>query len=383
MLLGTMAAVPAMTMDMYLPSLPEMTRDLNTTQALVQGTISGVMIGSAMGSLLSGPLSDRFGRRRPFFAGMALHVVMSVLAAISPNITTLLAVRVLQGMGNATATIAAFSALRDRFTGPSQSSGMSWIQTVIAVVPLAAPAVGGWIAHHWGWRAVFIALAVFGLVVMAMVALLLEETHPPERRNPNASPIHAFGPLVRDPRFLAVAVVPAMATTVLFTYISASSFVLQEGFGLTPAQFVIAFAVNGVMIIVGAQANSRLVYRVGTPRMLWVGLLGSLLFAALLLVASLTGIGGLWGFLVPLALLLVFNFLTMPNAVTLALKHHGRRAGSAAALVTATQQLLAGILSPFVAALGGGAPAMSIVLLAAVLVALLFAALNRRLERRA
>nr|NLD40282.1 multidrug effflux MFS transporter [Actinomycetales bacterium] len=130
MLLGTMAAVPAMTMDMYLPSLPDIARDLGTTQALAQGTISGVMIGSAVGSLLSGPLSDRFGRRRPFFAGMLLHIVMSVLCAIAPNITVMLGVRMLQGAGNAAATIAAFSALRDRFTGPAQSSGMSSIQTV-------------------------------------------------------------------------------------------------------------------------------------------------------------------------------------------------------------------------------------------------------------
>lgn len=372
-----------MTMDMYLPSLPEITQELNTTQALAQWTISGVMIGSAVGSLFSGPLSDRFGRRRPFFVGVMLHVVMSVLCALAPNITVLLAVRVLQGAGNASATIAAFSALRDRFEGPAQSSGMSSIQTVIAVVPLAAPALGGWIAHHWGWRAVFLTLAAFGVIVIALVYFFLEETNPPERRRRSrASILGAYGPLLRDPRFVSVAIVPAMATTVLITYVSASSFVLQGDFGLSPAEFVIVFSVNGLMIIVSAQINARLVYRAGSARMMWIGLLGATVLSATLLVTAITGIGGLWGFVVPLSFLLVFNFLMMPNAITLALAHHGHRAGAAAALLTALQQVSAGVISPFAGLFGGGAIGMASVICGAVLVALFFASLNRRYERR-
>ncbi|MDO5494443.1 MAG: multidrug effflux MFS transporter [bacterium] len=383
MLLGMMAAVPAMTLDMYLPALPEMARDLSTTQALAQGTISGVMIGSAVGQLFNGPLSDRFGRRRPFFAGMALHIVMSVLCAISPNIYMLLGVRMLQGAGNAAATIAAFSALRDRFAGPAQSSGMSWVQSVIAVVPLAAPALGGFIAHHFGWRAVFLTLAVFGLVVMGLVAALLEETHPPERRSARGAPLFAtLTPLLRDARFLTLVIVPAMSTTVLLTYVSASSFVLQEGYGLTPGQFVIVFSINGLMIILGAQVNSRFVYRVGTERMLWIGIAGSLVFAVALLVTAWSGAGGVWGFSVPLALLLAANFLTLPNAVTLALQRHAERAGSATALMGAIQQFLAGVLSPLVAVFGGGALAMAIVLLGAVVLAAVFGFVTRGLERR-
>lgn len=383
MVLGAMAAVPAMTMDLYLPSLPDMMRDLDTTQALAQGTISGMMIGSAVGQLISGPLSDRFGRKRPFYAGLTLHVLMSLLLAFSPNIVMMIGIRMLQGVGNAAAMVAAYATLRDRYSGPAGSAGLSRIQMVIAIAPLIAPSIGGFIAHHWGWRAVFVSLALMGIALMVLVHVALEESHPPERRATELRMFRSYLPLLKDPTFLAYAIIPAMATTVLYTYLSAASFVLQDGYGLSAEQFVIAFGANGIMIVLGAQLNSALVYRVGARRMLLVGLAGSLLFAGVLLATALTEAGGLWGFVIPLGLLLTFNFIVMPNGVTLALARHGERAGGAAAVVGAVQQMLGGLISPVVALLGGRAPGTAIVLLFSVVVAAVMTAIVLRLERRA
>lgn len=375
MLLGAMSAVPAMTMDMYLPSMPEMTRDLGTTQSLVQGTISGLMIGAAVGQLLWGPISDRFGRRRPFMVGVSLHVVMSIACAFSPDIYFMLAARILQGVGNAATIVAAMAALRDRYNGPAASSGLSGIQSIVAIAPLIAPSIGGFIAHLWGWRAVFIALALVGLAVIAMVALLLEETHPPERRTTGGvlTLARTYGPLIRDPRFLAAAIIPAMATTTLYTYISTSSFAYMEGYGLSEQAFVAVMAANGIFIIFGAQLNSRLVIRAGQRRMLLIGLTLGILSAAAMLALTATGTGGVWGFAIPMAIALMATFMVMPNGIALALAEQGNRAGSASAVVGATQQALAALLSPMPALLGGRAPGLAVVILGALILGLIVA----------
>lgn len=371
-LLGAMAAVPAMTMDMYLPSMPEMTRDLGTTQSLVQGTISGLMLGSAVGQLLWGPISDRFGRRRPFMIGVALHVLMSIACAFAPDIYFMLAARILQGIGSAATIVSAFAALRDRYTGPAASAALSGIQSIVAIAPLVAPSIGGFIAHHWGWRAVFLALAAVGLGVIALVAFLLEETHPAELRTSGGARtlVRAYGPLVRDGRFLLSAVVPAMATTVLYTYISTSSFVLMEGYRLSEQVFVILMAINGLFIILGAQVNSRLVHRLGQFRMLLIGFALGIASGIAMLALTATGTGGLYGFAVPMALALTAAFLIMPNGLALAFADQGERAGSASAVVGAIQQALAGLLSPVPALLGGRAPGLAVVILGALLLGL-------------
>src|SRR5664279_1290179 len=162
LLLGLMCALPAVTSDIYLPSLPEVAIDLHTTTTAVQLTMSGVLVGGAVGQLVVGPLSDRFGRRRPVLIGIALHIVISLLCALAPGIGTLIALRVVQGFFNAAATVVAIAVIRDRFVGSDASRLLSRLMLVIGVAPLFAPTVGGLIAGQWGWRAVFVALAVFG-----------------------------------------------------------------------------------------------------------------------------------------------------------------------------------------------------------------------------
>src|SRR5665811_760658 len=152
LLLGLMCALPAVTSDIYLPSLPDVARDLHTTTTAVQLTMTSVLVGGAVGQLVVGPLSDRFGRRRPALGGIALHIVMSLLCALAPGIGTLIALRVAQGFFNAAATVVAIAVIRDRFTGSDASRLLSRLMLVIGVAPLFAPTVGGLIAGQWGWR---------------------------------------------------------------------------------------------------------------------------------------------------------------------------------------------------------------------------------------
>src|SRR5674476_884979 len=142
LLLGLMCALPAVTSDIYLPSLPEVAIDLHTTTTAVQLTMTGVLVGGALGQLVVGPLSDRVGRRRPVLIGIALHIVISLLCALAPGIGTLIALRVVQGFFNAAATAVAIAVIRDRFTGSDASRLLSRLMLVIGVAPLFAPTVG-------------------------------------------------------------------------------------------------------------------------------------------------------------------------------------------------------------------------------------------------
>lgn len=371
-MLGAMAAVPAVTMDMYLPSMPQIAEDFATTQSMVQVTISAILIGGAVGQLINGPISDRFGRRLPFFVGMGLHVLMSIACMVVPSIYGLIAVRLLQGVGNASATVAAMAVLRDRYSGAAFSAGLSRIMMVISVAPIIAPSVGGFIAVHWGWHGVFGVLAAIGLLIMLGVWRFLPETLPSERRSHGgfARMLRSYGPLLRDWNFLRRALVPGLTTVVLMSYISSASFVYQDTFGLSPSTFALVFALNGLGIILASQLNTRIVFHLGTRRILVAAIGFEILVASTLLVTSVLGAGGLWVFAVCTALLVAVNALATPNAAATALLDQGHRAGTAAAFVGATQAGFGGLFSPLVGVLGGGPTAVSVVALTALAIAL-------------
>ncbi|WP_334169699.1 MFS transporter, partial [Timonella senegalensis] len=149
LMLGAIAAVPAISTDIYLPSLPTVAAELGASDSAVQLTMSGMLIGGAVGQLVYGPLTDRFGRKAPLLVGLALHVIISILCAFAPNVSVLIGLRVLQGFCNAAASIVAISVIRDRFTGAPAARLLSQLMLVIGVAPLFAPTIGGFIASIW------------------------------------------------------------------------------------------------------------------------------------------------------------------------------------------------------------------------------------------
>ena len=384
LLLGLMCALPAVSSDIYLPSLPDVARDLNTTQTAVQLTMTGVLVGGAVGQLVVGPLSDRFGRRRPVLIGIALHVVISLLCAVAPGIGALIALRVTQGFFNAAATVVAIAVIRDRFVGSDASRLLSRLMLVIGVAPLFAPSVGGLIAGQWGWRAVFVALALFGVALWVVVWRRLPETLPPERRRAAGlrTAVGGYVVLLRDQHFVAIALLPGLGMAVLMSYVVGSPFVFREGYGLSANQFALLFAVNGVALVGGAQINASLVRRVAPIRILRVALPLLFAVAVALVVVVLTGAGGLFGLLAVLWILLGLIQLILPNASAIALSRHGAMAGTAAAFIGAMQAGIAGIVSPLVGVLGGDASAMALVMVGSTATALLVLALATPAYRR-
>jgi DHA1 family bicyclomycin/chloramphenicol resistance-like MFS transporter len=373
LLLGLMCALPAISTDIYLPSLPDVARDLHTSATAAQLTMTAMLIGGAVGQLVIGPLSDRFGRRRPVLVGVSLHVVTSILCALAPAIVPLIALRTMQGFFNASASVVAMAVIRDRFVGSDASRLMSRLMLVIGVAPLFAPSIGGVIAGQWGWRAVFGALAVFGVVLWVVVWRRLPETLPPERRREGGlrAALGGYKRLLKDRHFVALAILPGLGVAVLMSYVVASPFVLREGYGLSAHQFSLLFAINGLGLVGGAQVNAALVRRVAPIRIVRVVLPISLGLTLVLLAVAITGWGGLVALLVVLWLILAMVNFVPPNASALALSRHGEVAGTAAAVIGATQAGVSGIVSPLSGLLGGGAVAMAAVMVGASAAALL------------
>ena len=372
LLLGSMTTLPAISTDMYLPSLPDVARDLHTSATAAQLTITAMLVGGALGQLVIGPLSDRFGRRRPAMVGVALHVVTSLLCAVAPSIVPMIAARSLQGFFNAAATVSAMAVIRDRFVGADASRMLSRLMLVIGVSPLFAPSIGGLIAGQAGWRAVFLALALAGVALWVLIWRRMPETLPQARRRDGGlrTALGGYRTLVRDRHFVALAVLPGLGMVILMSYVVGSPFVLREGFGLSANQFGLLFAFNGVALVGGAQINAALVRRMAPVRILRVALPISLLLTLSLFAVVHLLPHRLVPLLVVLWLLMgTINFVP-PNASALALGRHGEIAGTAAAVIGALQAGVAGVVSPLVGVLGGNAVAMGTVMVSASVTAL-------------
>jgi DHA1 family bicyclomycin/chloramphenicol resistance-like MFS transporter len=370
--LGLLTALGPVTIDLYLPALPAITDELRTTESAVQLTLTGMLIGLSAGQLVVGPLSDVLGRRRPLLAGIGVHIVASLLCAVATGVVMLGTLRVLQGVGAAAAAVIALAVVRDRFTGHTAAAVLSRLILVVGVSPVLAPTVGAELLGFTDWRGLFLALAIIGAAIALIAGRALPETLPPERRRTGGVRTTAadYRRLLRDRAFVGLVLVTGLSMAALFAYVSGSSFVLQEQFGLTARQFGLVFAINAVALIGVPQLNVLLLRRFSPTRILHAALLAGALFAVVLLVFTLTDTGGLLGVLVPLFLILCAVGFRGPNATALALTRHGEAAGTAASLLGAAQFGIGGLAAPLVGVLGNNAVAMAAVIAGASVAAL-------------
>ncbi|MET7750627.1 multidrug effflux MFS transporter [Micromonospora sp. NPDC005367] len=372
LVLGSLTAIGPLTIDMYLPALPEIAADLHTTSAAVQLTLTGTLAGLAVGQLLIGPLSDAVGRRVPLLAGVALHIVASVLCVLAPSIAVIGVLRVLQGLGVAAASVVAMAVVRDLFDGAAFARLFSRLMLVVGVAPVLAPTLGSGLLRWSDWRGVFIALAAFGIILITVAAFGLPETLPPALRRGGgvAATARVYGSLLRDRTFVGLILVTGLAMAALFAYVSGSSFVFQEQYGLDEQQFGIAFGAGAIGLIAATQLNVRLLGRYSPQRIL-IAALGLGTVAGLVLTTfAVTGVGGLPTVLASLWVVLFAAGLAMPNAPALALSRHGEAAGTAAAMLGAVQFGVGALAAPLVGVLGTGVVAMAVVVAGGMIAAL-------------
>ncbi|GAA2978833.1 multidrug effflux MFS transporter [Actinokineospora diospyrosa] len=351
--LGLLEMFGPISMDLYMPTLPQLATDLGTSESLAQATMSACMLGLALGQLAVGPLSDRFGRRKPLLVGVALFAVLSLVCAVTPSIELLLAARFFQGLCGSAGIVIALAVARDLTQGVDLVRLLAMLTMVGAIAPIVAPVVGGQLAPFMGWRGIFAVLAGIGVALFVLAWTSLPESLSPEARHAKGSG-RQFGVVLRDKLFLGFLVVGACGGVAFFTYLASISFVLQESFSLSPQWFSVCFAANAVMSIIGAQINRVVVRRAGPERMYTVGTVVTALAAVAMLVTVLVG-GGLVPLLIALALLMLVGGVTQGNGSALALADHGERAGTAAALLGTTSFAVGPLVAPLVS-LGGTTP---------------------------
>jgi DHA1 family bicyclomycin/chloramphenicol resistance-like MFS transporter len=383
LVLGALIALGPLTIDMYLPALPALGADLMASESAVQLTLTGTLVGLGLGQLVIGPLSDAIGRRTPLIIGTAVHIGASVLCLVAPNVLVLGLLRTLQGVGAAAAMVVAMAVVRDLFTGRAAATILSRLMLVMGAAPILAPSLGAAILLTGSWRWVFAALALMGGALILVAIFLLRETLPPQRRRTGS-----FGPVLRtyrmlvtDRQFVVLTLVAALGMSALFSYVSGSSFVLQGTFGLSQQEFGLVFAVGAVALIGASQLNVVLLNRWTAEQIVFGALAAAVAFGAVLIVLAAAGAGGLLGFLAPLLLLLGAVGFVLPNAPALALSRHGEAAGTAAALLGATQFGLGALIAPLVGVLGNDGPAMALTMTGGVLVAWLALAGTRYRQR--
>lgn len=354
LVLGALEAFGPLSMDLYLPQLPQLARTLDTTDALAQATMSVCMIGLGLGQLISGPLSDSFGRKRPLVTGVVLFALLSAVCAIAPTIEVLLAARFLQGLAGSAGVVISMAVARDLFQGVELSRMLSLLALVTSLTPIIAPVIGGQLARIMDWRGIFWVLAGVGVVLVCVAHFGLRETLTAGRHTGSVlgTTVAHTREILRDPLFVALMIGACLSGAAFFSYLSMSSFVMQDQFGLTPQLFSLVFAVNALAQLGGAQVSRFFVARAGTARMYLIGQLSGATASIVLLVATLAGAPVLL-VIVLLALYLGANGLGGPNGTTLALGHHGSRAGTASALLGMAMFAAGAVAAPLVSAFAG------------------------------
>ncbi len=348
---------------MYLPSLPRISRDLHASASAVQLSIAGCLIGIALGQILIGPISDRAGRRRPLLMGIGLFVLSSLACAAVPNVYALDVLRLLEGLSGAAGIVIARALVRDLFSGVRMARFFSTLMLVTGLGPILAPQLGAEILRVTSWRGIFVALSLIGTVLLAVSFFKVPETLPRGQRDTGTvrAAARTLATVCRDRSVMAYALIGSFGFGPIFAYVAGSSFVLQDIYGLSPQIFGLAFAANGAGLVLGAQVNGRLVHRLGSERLLTLGIVVMAAGGLAFLGAVCTGWGGLAAVLPSLFAVLVGAGFLNPNALTLALHHRPDAAGSASALFGSAQFLLGAAVAPLVG-VGGDHDALPLAL---------------------
>ncbi|WNN46217.1 MULTISPECIES: multidrug effflux MFS transporter [Winslowiella] len=351
--LGLLAALGPLCIDLYLPALPELARDLNTPTATAQLSLTAGLLGLGAGQLIFGPMSDKYGRIRPLLLSLVLLCIASVGCALAQDINQLLLARLFEGLSAAGGAVLSRAIARDMYSGHELTRFFAMLMLVNGLAPIAAPVMGGALMAFFDWRGLFMILALIAILLLVLARTKLTETLPPEKRSQGSlfSAWAALGEVVKHRPFMGFCLTQGFMMSGMFAYIGASPFVLQELYGMSPQAFSLCFAANGVGLIIASQTSARLCPLWGEYRVLKGGLTLALISSATLLLAGFSGAA------LPLVLVALFfsvasNGVIATTASSLAMQSQGHRAGSASAVIGVTMFTLGAISVP-VTGIGG------------------------------
>lgn len=347
--LGLLTGLGPFTIDLYLPAFPALKADLGITDAQVQVTLSATTLGFALGQLVIGPWSDRIGRRVPLIVANTLHVTASVLVALAPNVEFLTAMRALQGIGAAGGAVVAMAMARDLFSGAPLVRMLARLSLISGLAPIIAPIVGSWMVSVMAWQGIFWALAVYGATILVLLSLFTVETRPAEERTTGGigNLLASYRTVFSDRIFVGALMIASFAFGGLFSYVSTSSVLLQEVYGLSAQAFGGIFAVCSVGVFLGVQGGSRLATRYGPQ---WIIASGTtLMIAAATSILIVNAAGGSLYALVPCMFAYTLGFGSCaPNNNVLALQNHRKSSGVASSLMGSSSMITGSIVGPII-----------------------------------
>jgi DHA1 family bicyclomycin/chloramphenicol resistance-like MFS transporter len=351
--LGMLSTFGPISLDLYLPALPQLAAELEASPSAAQLTITACLIGLAVGQVVVGPLSDRFGRKRPLMIGLVAYAVASLACAFAWSISVLVLLRLIQGLAGAAGIVIARAVARDLHEGRQLVVFFSRLVLVSGLAPVIAPVLGGQLNRVMTWRGIFGVLAGIGVVLVVAGWLGLKESLPREKRVAGGvlATLRGFAALAKDRFFVGVALAAGLAGASMFAYIAGGTFVLQRIYGLSPQGFSLAFGLNSLGIMAAAQVSGRLTRRLSPVRVLSIGLAMNLAGSFCLAVSTLLGLG------LPFVLGSLFVMvsaigLILPTSTALALSNYPERAGTASALLGLLQYVVGGLAAPLVGLAG-------------------------------
>jgi MFS transporter, DHA1 family, multidrug resistance protein len=344
-LLAALSAIGPLTTDMYLPSLPDIARQLNASTAQVQFTISAYLIGFAFGQIFYGPVSDRHGRKPVLLSAIALYCIASLACALSTSIEMLVIARVFQALGGCGGIVLTRAIVRDIYSGARAGRELSLIGSVMALAPVLAPIAGGLLQTGFGWRVVFFALVAAGLLGWGIVWMLLPETLNTRAAEPVsiASMARSYRVVARNPSYLAYLGITSASYAGLFAWISGAAFVLQDLYGLTPFDFGVAFALGSIGYMTGSALAARIVIRLGLDGVLGVGGCACAVGGLGMVVSVASGLTSSLSLVLPVAIYLAGLGMVLPQGIAGAMTPFPERAGAASSLFGFIQQSAAAL----------------------------------------
>ena len=351
--LGLLSTFGPLSLDLYLPALPQLADELRASTSAAQLSITACLVGLATGQLVAGPLSDRFGRRRPLLIGLVAYLLASLACGFAPTIEVLLALRLVQGLAGAAGLVIARAVARDLYEGRTLVIFFTRLILISGLAPVIAPVLGGQLSQIMSWRGIFVVLAGFGLALLLAGILGVRETLPPARRTSGGlgTTMRGFVVLLKDRLFVGAALSSGLAGASMFAYIAGATFVLQRIYGLSPVGFSLAFGANSLGIMAAGQVGGRLARQWSAPGVLALGLAINLLGAAGLCTTVVVGLG------LPFVLGSLFVMvsavgLVFPTATALAMADYPNQAGAASSLLGLGQYFAGAVAAPLVGIAG-------------------------------
>lgn len=370
-ILAYMSAIAPLSTDMYLPALPQVQQSFATSAFWTQISIASFFVGFALGQLIYGPLSDIFGRKKPLYAGLLLFILASAGCLAFDSIYSFVAMRFLQALGGCAGAVIARAIVNDCFNLKEAAGVFALMMVVGSLAPMLSPIFGGFLLDFFSWHSIFVVLFALGVLLVIFIALLLRESAPnilqksaniSQNTKQSTAPKFSFKIIANsykmilcDHRYRIYALSSGFCIATMFAYITGSSYLFCDFFGLSPKGYSLLFGLNAISFMLFANINARLVLKFSPYAVLPWAFLIMLICAILLCFAGFLG-ANLWIFEIILFVILGMNGFIVPNATALAMARFKANAGSASAILGALQFALAGAISFIVSALSANSP---------------------------